>query len=36
MKKGVLIHGRLRDGRVHSCAMGAFWDDNPKLPEGTK
>lgn len=26
-----LIHGRLRDGRGHTCAMGAFWDDNPKL-----
>ncbi|SRR6266404_4299204 len=25
-----LIRGRLHDGKGHHCAMGAFWEDNPK------
>lgn len=26
-----LIYGRLRDGEGHYCAIGAFWEDNPKV-----
>ena len=26
-----LIHGFLHDGRGGACAIGAFFDDNPKL-----
>jgi hypothetical protein len=26
-----LAYGRLHDKDGRSCAMGAFWDDNPKL-----
>lgn len=29
-KRRSLIYGRLRDGRGGTCAMGAFWEDNPK------
>jgi len=29
-KRRSLIHGRLRDGRGGTCAIGAFWADNPK------
>jgi hypothetical protein len=25
-----LIYGRLHDGRGRSCAIGAFWEDNPR------
>ena len=25
-----LIFGRLHDGEGHHCALGAFWNDNPK------
>lgn len=25
-----LIRGRLHDGKGHHCALGAFWEDNPK------
>lgn len=24
------IHGRLRDGKGGYCAIGSFWEDNPK------
>lgn len=24
-----LIHGRLKDGEGHYCAIGAFWEDHP-------
>lgn len=30
-RRRVLIGGRLHDGKGHHCAMGAFWEDNPKL-----
>jgi hypothetical protein len=26
-----LIYGRLRDGKGGVCAIGGFWDDNPKI-----
>lgn len=26
-----LIHGMLRDLHGHACAVGAFFDDNPKI-----
>lgn len=29
-KRRSLIYGRLRDGMGGTCAMGAFWEDNPK------
>lgn len=29
-RRGGLIHGRLHDGRGGHCAMGSFWEDNPK------
>jgi len=29
-KRRSLIHGHLRDGRGGTCAIGAFWADNPK------
>ena len=29
-KRRELIYGRLHDGRGNHCAMGAFWEDNPK------
>ena len=25
-----LIRGRLHDGKGHHCALGCFWEDNPK------
>jgi len=30
-RKTGLIYGRLHDGVGGSCAIGAFWDDNPNL-----
>jgi hypothetical protein len=30
-RKGRLIKGKLHDSFGDSCAIGAFWDDNPKL-----
>jgi hypothetical protein len=30
-----LIYGKLHDGKGGSCAMGAFWDDNPHLAVDT-
>lgn len=30
-KRRTLIYGRLKDGKGHHCAMGAFWFDNPKI-----
>jgi hypothetical protein len=30
-KRRELIHGCLNDGRGNHCAMGAFWEDNPKI-----
>lgn len=29
-RRKALIHGRLRDGKGGTCAMGAFWCDNPR------
>lgn len=29
-KRRSLIHGKLDDGKGGHCAMGAFWEDNPK------
>ena len=29
-KRRSLIYGKLKDGRGGTCAIGAFWDDNPK------
>lgn len=29
-RRNELIFGRLRDGKGHYCAIGAFWHDNPK------
>lgn len=29
-KRRSLIYGRLRDGNGRNCAMGCFWEDNPK------
>lgn len=34
-KRRVLIHGRLHDGRGHHCAMGCFWQDNPRAVVNT-
>lgn len=30
-KRRSLIYGKLRDGKGGTCAMGAFWKDNPKI-----
>lgn len=30
-KRRSLIHGRLKDGEGHYCAIGAFWQDNPGI-----
>jgi hypothetical protein len=30
MRRRELIHGRLHDGIGNHCAIGAFWEDNPK------
>jgi hypothetical protein len=29
-KRRTLIYGRLHDGAGRHCAIGAFWEDNPK------
>lgn len=29
-KRRTLIYGRLHDGRGNHCAIGSFWNDNPK------
>jgi hypothetical protein len=29
-KRRALIYGKLHDGHGKHCAIGAFWDDNPK------
>lgn len=29
-RRGILIHGRLHDGRGNHCAIGSFWQDNPQ------
>jgi hypothetical protein len=29
-KRRGLIYGRLHDQKGHHCAMGCFWNDNPK------
>lgn len=29
-KRRSLIYGKLHDGQGRSCAIGAFWEDNPK------
>ncbi len=31
-----LAYGRLHDSAGRSCAMGAFWEDNPKLTTSWK
>lgn len=30
-KRKQLIHGKLDDGSGNHCAMGAFWEDNPRI-----
>lgn len=30
-KRRSLIFGKLHDGHGHHCAIGAFWEDNPKV-----
>lgn len=30
-KRRELIYGRLHDGFGNHCAIGAFWEDNPKV-----
>jgi hypothetical protein len=30
-KRRSLIYGRLHDGVGNHCAIGAFWEDNPKV-----
>lgn len=30
-RRRTLAYGQLHDSKGRSCAMGAFWDDNPKL-----
>lgn len=30
-KRKGLIYGRLHDGYGNHCAIGAFWEDNPKI-----
>jgi len=34
-RRRTLIYGRLHDGAGHHCAMGAFWQDNPKATVST-
>lgn len=29
-KRRSLIHGKLHDGNGRHCAIGCFWEDNPK------
>lgn len=29
-RRKILIHGRLHDGKGNHCAIGAFWEDNPR------
>jgi len=31
LRRRELIFGRLHDGRGNHCAIGAFWEDNPKV-----
>lgn len=31
LKRRELIYGRLNDGRGGHCAIGAFWEDNPRV-----
>lgn len=34
-KRRELIHGRLQDGYGGHCAIGCFWEDNPKATLNT-
>ena len=34
-KRRSLIHGRLDDNEGRHCAMGCFWEDNPKAVVST-